>query len=79
MKSVATAEGLTRGIRRWDLVAVALNGIIGAGIFGLPSRVFAEIGGYSPLAFVPLAPRGAAVIPCFAAVGRRFDSTGGPH
>ena len=29
--------GLVRGIRRWDLVAIAINGIIGAGIFGLPS------------------------------------------
>src|SRR5262252_6298537 len=30
--------GLTRGIRRWDLVALVLNCVIGAGIFGLPSR-----------------------------------------
>ena len=36
-----TQEGLIRGIRRWDLVAVAINAIIGAGIFGLPSPVFA--------------------------------------
>jgi len=27
-------ERLIRGIRRWDLVAIAINGIIGAGIFG---------------------------------------------
>ena len=37
-------ERLVRGIGRWDLVAVAINGIIGAGIFGLPSKVFALIG-----------------------------------
>ena len=42
---------LLRGIRRWDLVAVAINGIIGAGIFGLPARTFALIGTYSLFAF----------------------------
>ena len=35
---------LVRGIRRWDLVALGINCIIGAGIFGLPSRVFAIAG-----------------------------------
>src|SRR6185295_11739681 len=44
-------EGLVRGIRRWDLVAVTINGIIGAGIFGLPSKVYALIGSYSLIAF----------------------------
>ena len=39
-----TNEGLVRGIRRWELVAIAVNGIIGAGIFGLPSEVFGRIG-----------------------------------
>ena len=37
-----------RGIRRWDLVAICINGIIGAGIFGLPSRVYALIGTLQP-------------------------------
>src|SRR6266480_1223359 len=50
--SVETSEaGLIRGIRRWDLVAIAINGIIGAGIFGLPSKVFSLIGTYSLTAF----------------------------
>ena len=44
-------EGLVRGIRRWDLVAVTINGIIGAGIFGLPAKVYGLIGGYSLIAF----------------------------
>jgi hypothetical protein len=41
-----TADGvrLVRGIRKWDVVALVLNAIIGAGIFGLPSRVFAMAG-----------------------------------
>lgn len=78
--SVATSEaGLIRGIRRWDLVAIAINGIIGAGIFGLPSKVFALIGSYSLIAFVVCAVVVTLFILCFAEVGSRFDETGGPY
>jgi amino acid transporter len=74
-----TDEGLVRGIRRWDLVAIAINGIIGAGIFGLPSKVFSLIGPYSIIAFVACALVVALMILCFAEVGSRFDDTGGPY
>src|ERR1044071_4522418 len=74
-----TGEGLVRGIGRWDLVAVAINGIIGAGIFGLPSKVYALIGTYSLIAFVACALVVALIILCFAEVGSRFEETGGPY
>src|ERR1700694_1906467 len=72
-------EGLIRGIRHWDLVAVAVNGIIGAGIFGLPAKVFALIGSYSLIAFVVCALVVTMIVLCFAEVGSRFDETGGPY
>jgi len=72
-------EGLLRGIRKWDLIAVAINAIIGAGIFGLPARVFALIGSYSLIAFVVCALVVTLIILCFAEVGSRFDATGGPY
>jgi len=72
-------EGLVRGIRGWDLVAVTINGIIGAGIFGLPSKVYALIGSYSLIAFVVCALVVMLIILCFAEVGSRFDQTGGPY
>ena len=71
--------GLVRGIRRWDLVAVAINGIIGAGIFGLPSQVYALLGTYSLIAFAACALVVALVVLCFAEVGSRFSETGGPY
>jgi basic amino acid/polyamine antiporter, APA family len=71
--------GLVRGIRRWDLVAIAINGIIGAGIFGLPSRVYSLIGTYSLIAFVVCALVVALIILCFAEVSSRFEETGGPY
>ena len=70
---------LVRGIRRWDLVAITINGIIGAGIFGLPAKVDALIGTYSLIAFVACAFVVALIILCFAEVGSRFDETGGPY
>lgn len=78
-KVSASDEGLIRGIRRWDLVAIAINGIIGAGIFGLPSKVFSLIGSYSLIAFVVCAIVVTLFILCFAEVGSRFDATGGPY
>ena len=74
-----TDEGLVRGIRRWDLIAITINGIIGAGIFGLPSKVFSLIGPYSIIAFVACAVIVALIILCFAEVSSRFDDTGGPY
>jgi len=70
---------LVRGIRRWDLVAITINGIIGAGIFGLPSKVYSLIGTYSIIAFVACALVVALIILCFAEVSSRFDETGGPY
>jgi amino acid transporter/SAM-dependent methyltransferase len=73
--SVRTA-GLVRGLRRWDLVALVINLIIGAGIFGLPSRVFALAGTYSLLSYVEAATAIVLIILCFAEVGSRFTATG---
>jgi len=72
-------EALVRGIRRWDLVAITINGIIGAGIFGLPAKVFSLIGSYSLIAFVVCAIVVTLIILCFAEVGSRFKETGGPY
>src|ERR1700704_1071772 len=78
--SAQTSEAhLIRGIRRWDLVAIAINGIIGAGIFGLPAKVFSLIGSYSLIAFVVCAVVVTLIILCFAEVGSRFEETGGPY
>ncbi len=74
-----TDEGLVRGIRRWDLAAITVNGIIGAGIFGLPSKVFASIGVYSIFAFAACSLVVVIIVLCFAEVGSRFSDTGGPY
>jgi APA family basic amino acid/polyamine antiporter len=74
-----TREGLVRAIRRWDLSAIVLNSIIGAGIFGLPSAVFALVGVYSLVAFLFCAFLVTLIILCFAEVSSRYAQTGGPY
>ena len=72
-------SGLARDLRRWDLVALVINSVIGAGIFGLPSRVYALAGTYSLAAYLVSALAITLVVVCFAEVGSRFRKTGGPY
>ena len=77
--SVPTPPPTTvRGIRRFDLVALFLNGIIGAGIFGLPAKVQALIGAHSLVAYALCAAVVFLIVLCFAEAGSRFDKSGGP-
>ena len=77
--TTSSTPGLLRSLRRWDLVAVVLNGVIGAGIFGLPSRVFALAGNFSLLAFGVCGLCVWLIVLNFAEVGARFTGTGGPY
>jgi amino acid transporter len=72
-------SGLIRSIRRWDLIAVAINSVIGAGIFGLPSKIYWLVGSYSLPAFFLCGVFAAMIVLCFAEVGSRFTATGGPY
>jgi amino acid transporter len=72
-------EKLVRGISRFDLTAIAINTIIGAGIFGLPAKVFEKIGDWSILAFVVCALIIGLIVVCFAEVSSRFQTTGGMY
>jgi APA family basic amino acid/polyamine antiporter len=74
---VKTKQGLVRGLRKMDLVALVLNSIVGAGIFGLPSQAFALAGAYSVLAYLVCAVPVLLIVSCFAEVSSRFSATGG--
>src|SRR5215211_9147415 len=72
-------EKLVRGISRWDLTAIAINAIIGTGIFLLPAKVSGLIGNYSIFAFFACAVIVGAIVVCFAEVSSRFQTTGGMY
>src|SRR5829696_3203577 len=79
LQSEEQGNSLKRGIHQWDLVLLIINSIIGAGIFGLPSKIYALTGVYSLVAFFACAVIVLVFILCFAEVGSRFTSTGGPY
>jgi amino acid transporter len=62
-----------------SLTAIALNGVIGSGIFVLPATVAALLGAASAGAYLVAAALTALVVLCFAEAGSRFDRTGGPY
>lgn len=64
---------------RWDLTALTINGIIGSGIFGVPSAVAKLLGVSSPIAFVVCAAIVYIFVLCFAEVASYFSETGGPY
>ncbi|MEP6704120.1 MAG: amino acid permease [Acidobacteriota bacterium] len=74
-----TDDKLVRGLGRWDLTAIAINTVIGTGIFILPARVTGLIGSYSLFAFIACALIAGLIVLCFAEVSSRFESTGGMY
>ena len=70
---------LKREIRRWDLVLLLINNIIGAGIFGLPSSIYSLSGFYSIPALFVCAGVVFILVLNFAEVASRFQRTGGPY
>ncbi|MGJ4728377.1 APC family permease [Luteimonas sp. SDU101] len=68
-----------RGIGRGSMVALFINAVVGAGIFGLPARVHELLGPWALLAYVACALLVLMVVLCFAEAGSRFEQTGGPY
>jgi APA family basic amino acid/polyamine antiporter len=75
----AETPRLLRVVGLAGLTAIALNGVVGSGIFVLPARVYALAGAASPVAYVVAALLIALVVACFAEAGSRSDETGGPY
>jgi amino acid transporter len=71
--------GLVRAIGRWSLAALAVNSVIGSGIFGLPATVAGLLGKRSILAVVIAGVAMGVIIACFAEVASQFSQAGGPY
>src|SRR5262245_9880812 len=70
---------LVRGMTKWDLTAVSINGIIGAGIFGLPAAAAGLLGAASAIAFGICAVITYVLVLCFAEAASHFTEAGGPY
>jgi amino acid transporter len=76
---MSDAQTLRRELGKWDLTAIGVNQVIGSAIFFLPSQVAAQVGTWSPIAFLAIGLASLLVALCFAEVGSRFERTGGPY
>ena len=76
---VQAAAATRRDVGIWGAVLLALNGMIGAAIFGLPGKLDVAVGSFAPwlllLAGVGIMP----VVLCYADLAGRFDRSGGPQ
>lgn len=71
-------ERLPRTLGAWGVWLLVVNGMIGAGIFGLPSGAALAAGAFSPMVYVLCALLILPVLLCFAELASYFRATGGP-
>jgi amino acid transporter len=60
-------------------VALIINTMIGASIFGLPALIAARLGRLSPIGFLVAFAGIAVIAACMAEVASQFQDTGGPY
>ena len=76
---VSEPAGTRRDVGIWGAAFLALNGMIGAAIFGLPGKLDAAVGSFAPWLLL-IGGVGVMVIAlCYADLAARFDSSGGPQ
>ena len=76
--SLEPDEPLPRRLTVWGIWLLVVNGLIGAGIFGVPGEAARLTGAWSPLVFVLCSLLILPILLCFAELASYFRSTGGP-
>jgi amino acid transporter len=71
-------EPLPRQLGFWSIWLLAVNGILGSGIFGLPGTATRLAGEWAQLLYLGCALLVLPVLLCFGELASRFRSTGGP-
>jgi len=73
------APTLRRAVTRWQIVGLALNDVIGSGIYLLPAAATALLGSASLLAVCAAGAVVALVVLCFAEASTYFDRPGSAY
>ena len=68
-----------RDVGTWGAAFLALNGMIGAAIFGLPGILDATVGGFAPWLLLIAGIGVMPIVLCYADLASRFDASGGPQ
>lgn len=72
-------HGLLRAVSRWQLVGLAINDVVGSGIYLLPAAAAALLGAASVWAVVLAGLAAALLVLCFAEASSYFDQPGGAY
>jgi APA family basic amino acid/polyamine antiporter len=70
---------LVRAVGLFSLMAIAVNGMVGSGIFVLPAQVAKILGPAGLSAYLVAGLAASLIVLCFAEVGALFDRSGGPY
>ena len=76
---MSSEQKLIRAVGLKEVIALTINGIIGAGIFALPATAGRILGIASPIAFLIAGFIACLIVLCFAELGGRYDKTGGAY
>lgn len=68
-----------RDVGIWGASFLALNGMIGAGIFGLPGKLDAAVGSFAPWLLLIAGLGVMLIVLCYADLASRYESSGGPQ
>ncbi len=74
---MSEGRGFERLIGVRALALTGINTTVGAGIFGLPALVAADMGSSAPIAYILTALLFFAIVLCFAEAGTRVSGAGG--
>ena len=74
---MSTAPSLVRGIKRWEIVGLSINDVIGSGIYLLPAAAAGLLGSWSTAAVALAGALVGLLVLCFAEASTHFDEAGG--
>src|SRR5687768_16317593 len=74
-----SATGLRRVVTRWELVGIAINDVIGSGVYLLPAAAAALLGPASLWAVLVTGGAVGLLVLCFAEAASHFDEPGGGY
>ena len=75
---VSRGVELHRALGRFDLAAITLTTVVGAGVFTMPAQLVANAGNWTVAVLAFTIALVAVIALCTAEVASRFDMTGGP-
>lgn len=74
--AASSGRSLIRAVSRWEIVGLAVNDVIGSGVYLLPAAAMALLGAASIGAVVLAGLAVGLLVLCFAEAGSYFDETG---